>query len=345
MMRVDSLSVSLFKEFSAKEWDALLENFDSTVNYTAWFLNYIEVLNVKSSIKNLTFVILDADVVTAIVPLYVEKIAEHWQMSMGQELIYAPIFRKNTQNEGVLKYYKYIISKIEKIANQYQCALARFYYSPLLYTKNSYNYFIKFGYDKDIFYPNWYIFKAEFSYIIDLLIEKNELYRPVRKSSKTIINRTRRETKLFVLDEDNFDQELFDEYVQLYYKIKGRKRSLAAFSLDAIAIKKGFEVLLLCQYCEKLVGSVALHTYNKKARYNSSVQDYNIDKSIYPNHFLLWESIVYLKEKNFELFEIGERLEDSMELSNKERNLSHFKTGWGGVLVPCIKAQKKFKHV
>ena len=345
MLEVDNLSISLFKDFSTKEWGKLLENFDSTVNYTAWFLNYIEVLNVKSSIKNLSFVVLNGSVFIAIVPLYVEKIDSHWQMSMGQEPVFAPIFNKNVPNNAISEYYEYIVAEIDRIASQYQCILARFHYSPLLHTKVNHNYFTEFGYGKDILYPNWYIFKAEFSYVINLLIEENELYRCVRKSSKPNINRTRRETKLIVLDGDNFDQSLFNQYVQLYYKIKGEKRNPRAFELDSVAIQKGFEVLLLCQYKDILIGAVALHIYNGKARYNSSVQDYDVDKSIYPNHFLLWESIVYLKEKGFDLFEIGEQVAESMELSNKERNLSHFKAGWGGTLVPWMKAQKGFEYV
>ena len=40
-----NLNTRLFKDFSANEWDQLLGAFDGTVNYTAWFINYIELLN------------------------------------------------------------------------------------------------------------------------------------------------------------------------------------------------------------------------------------------------------------------------------------------------------------
>ncbi len=340
-----NLNTRLFKDFSANEWDELLGTFDGTINYTSWFINYIEVLNAGSSIKNVTFGLFKNNVVIAIVPLYVEKVESKWQISMGQEPIYAPIFSNNTPYDAFSEYYKYIVTEIERIASNHQCILARFHYSPLLYTKVNHNYFTEFGYKENILYPDWYIFKAERSYVINLLIEESELYCSVRKSNKPNINRTRREAKLIVLDENNFDQSLFGQYVQLYYKVKGKKRNPSAFELDAVAVQKGFEVLLLCQYKDILIGAVALHTHNGKARYNSSVQDYDVDRSIYPNHFLLWESIVYLKKKKFDLFEIGEQVEESMDLSSKERNLSHFKSGWGGILVPWVKAQKEFDHV
>jgi len=344
MPKKNNLNIRLFKDFCTDEWDELLGTFDGTINYTAWFINYIEVLNAGSSIKNVTFGLFKDNVVIAIVPLYVEKVDSKWQMSMGQEPIYAPIFNKSVSNKEFNKYYDYLLSEVDRVAKNYNCKLARFQYSPLLNNDFNCNYFENFGYSDDIKYPDWYIFKAKYSYIVNLLVSKDELYRGVRKSNKPHVNRTRRETKLIVLDENNFDQSMFDQYVQLYYKIKGKKRNPSVFELDAVAVQKGFEVLLLCQYMDILIGAVALHTHNGKARYNSSVQDYDFDRSIYPNHFLLWESIVYLKEKGFDLFEIGEQVTESINLSSKERNLSHFKAGWGGTLVPWMKAQKEFDH-
>jgi len=348
MLEVDHLSISLFKDFSAKKWDdKLLENFDSTVNYTAWFLSYIEVLNVKSSIKNLSFVVLNGDVSIAIVPLYVEKIDNQWQMSMGQEPIYAPIFNKNVSNNVILEYYEYIVAEIDRIALQYQCVLARFHYSPLLHTKNSHNYFTEFGYKKDILYPNWYIYKSNHSYVIDLGNTKALLLKQIRKGHRSNISQTKKNAKLIILDSYSFDQNLFNRYVKLYYQAKGIRRSAEAFKLDSVAIKTGFEIIMLCEYNDELVGAVALHTYNNKARYNSSVQLYDIDKGIYPNHFLLGAAIDYLKENGFELFEIGEQVtqSDLYQVSEKEKNLSHFKAGWGGDLIPWMKAQKEFNHV
>jgi hypothetical protein len=133
----------------------------------------------------------------------------------------------------------------------------------------------------------------------------------------------------------------------LYYQIKGLIRTVESFELDSIAIRSGFEAIMLSEYKGKLVGAIALHTYNKKVRYNSSVQLYGVDKGIYPNHFLLGAAIDYLKENGFELFEIGEQVtpSDLYQLSEKEKNLSHFKAGWGGNLTPSMKAQKEFNNV
>ena len=137
---------------------------------------------------------------------------------------------------------------------------------------------------------------------------------------------------------------MFDSYIALYIKVKGKKRSLLAFSQDEKAIKSGLEVIILCEYNKHLVGAIALHTFSNKARYNSSIQDSKINRQVYPNHFLLWQSILYLKEKGFKKFEVGEQIiyEGVNKITDKEKNLSHFKSGWGGNIVPWVKVEKSY---
>ena len=347
MKGFNTLTTDSFNNLSFDEWSRILNYFNATINYTSWFLKYIELLNAESKIKNYTFVLFQKDTPIAIVPLYVEFIEDNWQISMGQEPVFAPVFNKNIEKLELNKYYDFLLSEVDNLAKFFKCKLARFQYSPLLNNKPNYNYYENFGYIEDITYPDWYIFKAKYSYIIDLIGSIDELYKGVRKSNKPHINKTRRETKCLILDKSNFSQSLFDSYVDLYYSVKGHRRSLSAFSFDAIAIQEGFEVLIMCEYKNKLVGAVALHTYNKKARYNSSIQDPKIDKLIFPNHFLLWQSILYLHKKEFKLFEIGEQViaNNFVKVSEKEKNLSHFKAGWGGVLVPWLKIQKNYEYV
>ena len=47
------LSIRGFKSYSSKEWTEILLDFDATVNYTSWFIDYIEILNEANDIKSL----------------------------------------------------------------------------------------------------------------------------------------------------------------------------------------------------------------------------------------------------------------------------------------------------
>jgi hypothetical protein len=217
----------------------------------------------------------------------------------------------------------------------------------LLHNNNSKNYFLKFGYRSEITEPDWYIFKSNHSYVVDLRLPIEILIKNIRSRYKTNINRTKDKVNLIILDKNYFEEIFFEKYISLYYKVKGLKRSLEAFKLDKIAITSGYESLLMCEFNNKLISAIAIHTHNKKARYNSSIQLYNVAKNIYPNHFLLKSSIEYLKRNNFEFYEVGEQVSsgESYKVSSKEENLSHFKAGWGGKLFPSVKAQKEFRNV
>ena len=347
MKEASKLSVRNFKDHSFEQWALLLLDFDATVNYTSWFLKYIEVLNAKNDIKNYSFALYLSDIPIAIVPLYVEKIEEYWQISMGQEPIYAPIFCNNCKITDTSRYYEFLLDQINNIAEKYKCVLARFHHSPLLHSKSSIHYFTKFGYVEDILYPDWYIFKSKFSYVINLNNTQEFLFKKIRKGHKSNIIQSQKLLELFVLDKDSFSQELYNQYVNLYYQVKGKKRSSKAFKEDSMAVKAGFQTIMLCEYKNELVGAIALHTFNSKARYNSSVQLHDICKGVYPTHYLLWSAVIYLSDREFDLFEIGEQVVESelYEVTKKEKNLSHFKAGWGGDLIPWIKMQKDFINV
>jgi hypothetical protein len=342
-----NLSIKKYINYSKVDWDSLLVNFDSTINYTAWFLDYVEVLNHSSEIKNFTFVLYEIDKPIAIVPLFLEKINGKLQISMGQEPVFAPIFHFNILISNNKKYIEYIINQIDKVATINNCILARFNFSPLVNYKFSHNEYFKFGYHEKILDPDWYIFKSNTSFILNLTNSKESIFNNIRKGHKSNIKQTQKIANLILLDEDSYNEEFFNSYIDLYYEAKGNKRSADAFKLDLIAINSGLQFIMICEFQNKLIGAIAFHTYNNKARYNSSIQIYNNTLRIHPTHFLLWSGIEYLINKGYTLLEIGEQVIESEHnsVSLKEKNLSHFKAGWGCDLISNNKIQKEFKNV
>ena len=91
-MTQSNLRIKKYVSYSKNDWEGLLLNFEASINYTYWFLNYVEILNSSFEISNFTFVLYEKSQAIAIVPLYVEKINGKLQISMGQEPVFAPIF-------------------------------------------------------------------------------------------------------------------------------------------------------------------------------------------------------------------------------------------------------------
>ncbi|NOQ56124.1 MAG: hypothetical protein GQ477_04965, partial [Nanohaloarchaea archaeon] len=77
------------------------------------------------------------------------------------------------------------------------------------------------------------------------------------------------------------------------------------------------------------------------ANYTSGGDNFNIKKS--QNHFLQWKIIEYLKENNFEFYELGWQQYPSqlnMLPTDKEVNISRYKRSFGGFDVSVYGGEK-----
>jgi len=332
-------------DFLPKEWDDAVTEFNGTVYHSSWFLEYMMVSHQNKEIQNLSFALIYDSKFVAIIPLFIEKINNQWQMSMGEEPIASMLYDITLPQKEILDIFEDIIGHINNLAEEKSCTLSRFHISPLMSIQqsNHINFYKLFDYKEVILEPNWYIFKCDFSYVINMDVPMDQLYTQIRRRYKSYINKTLKKSRLIILDNNTVTKELFDKYVEFYYSIKGQRRSIEAFTKDYEAIKNGIEILFICEYNEKFIGSIAIHQYNNMARYNSALMLKVED--LYPNHLLVWESIKYLKDKHCKYYEIGEQVIDNgmYNLSKKEKDLSFFKSGWGGDLYPWMKAQKEYK--
>ena len=335
--------IKKFRDCSFEEWNRYLEYFDYSVNYTFWFINYLEVLNLRFKIINETYLILNYENKSeplAIVPLYIETIDKHNQISTGNEPIFGPILSKYLQKKDSKIIKSIIFSQFENFFIEFGCKSLKVQFSPFLKINFLTDDFLKNNFKIGISFPDWYTNKCDQVFILNLNKTKEKLFKSIRKGHRANIKRTSQKSKIIILDQDNQSESLFKEYVDLYLEIKGNLRSMKAFENDYNAIKGGFEIIFMCLYENNIVGAIAVHKSKRFARYNSSFQRYQED--IFPNHFLIWNAICYLKDRGVEQFEVGEKINSNLgkKIAVKEQNLSHFKAGWGGDLAPWIKFEK-----
>jgi hypothetical protein len=344
-LNISNLTAKEYSEIGKIAWDKVVINFSGDINYSHWMISYIVIYNKNNNIKNLSYILYNnEDQPIAIVPLFVERIADDYQISMGQNAVCSPLFNPRLEQKEIIKLYEHILNNIDNLSLKYRCKLARFQIPPL--NMEAVNYYKLFGYGEQILSPDWYIFKCDFSYILTLKNKAlSDIRSNIRGSFKSLINKTKKNTNLIVLDENNTDRQIFDKYVKTHYEIKGNNRVQQAFEDDYVAICNGFESILICEYENVYVGVVVIYTFNKKAIYNSAMQRHNYEK-IYPNHFLMWESISYLYNNGYDYYINGEQViySDNYKVSDKERNLSYFKMAWGAEIYPWMKSQKHYEH-
>lgn len=84
--------------------------------------------------------------------------------------------------------------------------------------------------------------------------------------------------------------------------------------------------IFFATYEGKKIATALISKYNKKAVYLSgpSLTEY---RHLRPNHLIQWKIITYLKEKGYELYELGAAGYDSPD--SKVKGIARFKMSWG----------------
>ena len=96
------------------------------------------------------------------------------------------------------------------------------------------------------------------------------------------------------------------------------------------AVKENQLIISLAYQNNILLGGVTFNVNTFYVSYSSAANSRFIekDKSRYIGHYLLWESIIKLKELNFKYLDLGSEV--AMDnVKEKEKNVVKFKKGFG----------------
>jgi hypothetical protein len=165
-------------------------------------------------------------------------------------------------------------------------------------------------------------FEDRYFYVINL--KKDSLKSDVRKSYKSLINKQ--------------DGVIFSPTVynlkELHHKVAGRKtRSDKTWDIQQEMINAG-EAFVVELYKDGTLLSAALFYINKWCCYYAVAASLECVNS----HPVIWAAIEYCKEEGLNRFELGEKLEGT----EKEKNISKFKSGFGAELEKrLIEKEKK----
>ena len=163
-------------------------------------------------------------------------------------------------------------------------------------------------------------FKSGEFYVIDLT--KDNLKKSLRKSYKSLVNR--QEGVIF--------SPFIYQLKELHLKAAGRKtRSDETWDIQQEMIDAG-EAFVVELYKDGTLISAALFMTNQYCCY------YAVAASLVGvnSHPVIWAAIEYCKAEGLERFELGEKLEGT----EKERNISKFKAGFGADLEKRLVREK-----
>lgn len=184
--------------------------------------------------------------------------------------------------------------------------------------------------------------RAEFTRIINLSASSDYLWQSVRKSYRPLINWGLKSMDIQIFDKNSITERVFEEFKLLHIHCSKRQtRSDASWDAHYKSILSDEAFLVSGMYKGSYIG-FAYFTYNTSHCYYASAA-YDRDLFDYPiAHSIIWRAIMRMRELGLTYFEIGTDypvwLNSSFQsTSQKLRNISLFKSGFGGNLVPIVK--------
>mgnify|MGYP001189720390 CR=1 FL=1 len=174
--------------------------------------------------------------------------------------------------------------------------------------------------------------QVKWSRFINLKETKDLMWRDLRKSYKSCINKGLREQEILIMDEKKYDKSIFRNIKALHQKVSGRiTRSKLTWDLQFEAIKegKGFSV---CSYDNKnLLAAIFFIKTKVNAYYSVGIYTEEAKEKNF-GHSLIWQAIIYCKEKGLKLCEIDMNINfmGLEQIDDKLKKISHFKSGFGG---------------
>ena len=179
--------------------------------------------------------------------------------------------------------------------------------------------------------------------IIDLN-ESEESHRTnLRKSFKSIINKSLREFEHVVMDHTNYDHKIFKDYVEMHHKAAGRvTRPEETFELQAEMIRNNEGVLIGLKK-ENSWRAFGFFLHNSFSAYYASGSlepDYVM---VTDAHLIQWLAINFYKNMGLQRLELDNQYFGPQIFENpsdKEINISKFKRGFGGEMRPLYRGIK-----
>ncbi len=325
----------VYRKDNQKLFDELLRKYIdgnlSSLRYTPLCLEYFRCF-IENFCEDLSFILIQDKQPVALAFLPVEDVSGKRCISSRDGYIQAPLFI----NE---KIEKKVFNQIDILAKEHKIIKIKFFLDPLVMEyQNKFNLLRKYHY-LDI---------TSSDCLLDLRLSKEDLWSHVRKGHKYDINRLLRnnEFEIIKMDYENPDIDLHNLYVHLHHKCSGKiTRSSQTFDLQFKMLKNDEASLFGVKYKGKPVSFSYFSHFKKGAIYASAVD--NPDFTGFPiYHAILWSAILYYKERECEFFEFSEPCGYGVQFDSypdeKQLNISHFKRGFGGKMVPIFKGIKYF---
>lgn len=172
--------------------------------------------------------------------------------------------------------------------------------------------------------------KPSIEMYVDLSKSKEELWKNIRKSYKSLINKGEREFEI----QSKFNSEIWEKCKLFHLRVAGKKtRSDQTWEIQKNLIEKGKAKLLYIIDDDELLGFTLITLGKTICSYSIGVYDRNKFSKLSISHILIWNAILYLRNSNFKLLHLGTYSPEEHLNDQKLYNINQFKMGFSNHLI------------
>lgn len=325
----------IYKNISAFEWNEYICQLDtSTFNYTSERIDFDLSIS-DYIIENESYILLEGKDVIACVIIYIEKYENQNWISFNKGFCMAPIMSSNIKYSNQEKLIKSILEDIESIAKCHDCIGIKLKMDPLSnpcfdnFFMN-YNYLLEYGYaDATIG-----------SRVIDLRKENECLLSEFRNNHKRAVKKAKEIISIEIYNASTITSELFEKYKEIYLDAAGRETASYKNCHHFFQwIVNGKGILVFAKNKQEYLSTAVFTIFKNQGYYASGAELRERSVKIPLGHYLHYEVMIWMKYNNIEFYETGwQQYYDSNfgTVSEKEKNISLFKKGFGGYTVPMF---------
>ncbi len=331
------MSIISFEQIGCERWDAFCASSKNAwFRHTSTFIEFARTL-AKGS-ENLSFAVVNtSENIIALFPLVMQTTERGKEFAMGGTPTPFPVFAGDSTHEERVKALNLGMDEIDRRAKKQSVTRTKIFVDsltePITSGQMQENPFLHFGYRDTSIETT----------CVDLRQTEENLYVNISPSHRANIRKA--EDAGYVVDFFESDQEenSFSIFEQIYFAAAGVKAGTPArWRATAGLMRKGFAMpaLIRKKDSSQYVAGNMYMIYKQRAYYMLSATLPEYQKTRGLGHLLQWETMKFLKQKDFTHYEVGWIV--PRESSQKEKDISHFKSLFGGKRFPVFSGEKNY---
>lgn len=325
-----------------KEWNSNIEKLEGCpYTYSALWHEFQKEYSKPFFVEDESFLMMQDNVPIAVAKVFIEE-DDNGNRHIGwdQGFLEVPYVNCALPINKQKKVQKEIMHKVDEIAMRYGCKKAMYKFDVLL-NPNFKNYAYNFNWLMQFGYLDY----TSISRIIYLGKNENELKKDFRKGTKSEVKKG--ETlNIIIKDYRNVSKKDIIDCREIYeYDAGGVTRTSELLEYYYLLISRNMGLIGFAELDGKKVATMISVFYHGTAYYLLYAEKTDQANHTSPGYSLQVSMIKSLKSRNILYYDMGEQVFGKTHYNNpdfKEINISLYKRGFGGYMVPMFRGVKEY---